>query len=100
MAACPPVPAFTGGQAARGTQRDKQPWPGAKQPARRPVAWAYYFSLGSAPRRHSFSFAVARHDYSADLHVLDGTDTFEEDVAPPLAAFPSLRLATAEVASP
>lgn len=50
---------------------------------RRPNLWAYRFSLGSSPQRRFFSFAVERRDYSGELHVVDGTLGFEEDLSPP-----------------
>jgi hypothetical protein len=50
---------------------------------RRPNVWAYRFTVGNAPSRRFFSFAVERHDYSGELHVVEGTLTFEEDTLPP-----------------
>jgi len=53
------------------------------QPIQRPNVWAYRFSLGNAPARRYFSFAVERHDYSGELQILKGTLTFEDDLPPP-----------------
>jgi len=47
------------------------------EPIRPPNLWAYRFSLGKAPSRRHFSFAVERRDYVGELDVLDGTLTTE-----------------------
>lgn len=53
------------------------------QAIRRPKVWAYRFALGKSPSRRFFAFAVERRDYSAELWVIEGRLTFEEDSLPP-----------------
>lgn len=37
-----------------------------------PNLWAYHFTLGQAPSRRFFVFAVERHDYDGKLHIIKG----------------------------
>lgn len=42
-----------------------------------PNLWAFHFTLGNAPLRRLFSFAVERRDYAGELHVLEARHTIE-----------------------
>jgi hypothetical protein len=47
------------------------------EPITRPNLWAYHFTLGEAPARRFFTFAVERRDYVGELHVLSGQMVLE-----------------------
>lgn len=47
-------------------------------PIQPPNLWAFRFTLGTAPSRHIFSFAVERRDYAGELHVVEARLTVEE----------------------
>jgi len=42
-----------------------------------PNLWAFRFTLGAAPLRYVFSFAVERRDYAGELHIVEARLSIE-----------------------